>query len=146
MVGITPSIYKAKYIPDSNTKVYSDVDLHFIPHPISGDVITLQGVDSIKASIKHIVLYNFYEKPFYFEFGSGVMESLFENITDDVSLSVIQENIKNAIYRHEKRISELAVKVNTYISEPNAVHVTILFVPDGETENQNLNISLKVAR
>jgi hypothetical protein len=60
-------------------KIYKDIDLNFEPNPLSGDVDSLIGVNAIKQSLKNIVLYNIFEKPYSSEFDVGLRNLLFEN-------------------------------------------------------------------
>ena len=42
---------------------YSDLDLDFIAHPTTGDVVKKTGVDAIKRSVRNLILTNFYDRP-----------------------------------------------------------------------------------
>ena len=59
---------------------WSDLDLDFIAHPTTGDVVKKTGVDAVKRSIRNLVLTNFYERKFNHSIGSNVQKLLFENI------------------------------------------------------------------
>ena len=60
---------------------YSDLDLDFIAHPVTKDVVRKIGPDAVARSIRNLVLTNFYDRPFQSYIGSGVQKLLFDNIT-----------------------------------------------------------------
>ncbi len=73
-------------------KDWSDIDLDFIAHPTTGDVVKKTGIDAIKRSIRNLVLTNFYDRPFRGFIGGNVNRLLFENF------NMLSENqIRNAI-------------------------------------------------
>ena len=48
---------------------------------MTNDILSLKNEAAIKESVKNIVLYNFYEKPFDPGFGGNIIGLLFENST-----------------------------------------------------------------
>ena len=58
---------------------YSDLDLDFIAHPATGDIVKKIGPDAIKRSVRNLILTNFYDRPFRPGIGSNVQKFLFEN-------------------------------------------------------------------
>ena len=68
--------------PNSKTVVipneYSDIDIMFTAHPISGDVTTKKDSDAVRRSVRNILLTNNYERPFKPNFGSNLTNRLFE--------------------------------------------------------------------
>ena len=40
---------------------YSDLDLDFIAHPTTKDVVKKTGADAIKRSVRNLILTNFYD-------------------------------------------------------------------------------------
>ena len=57
---------------------YSDLDLDFIAHPTTGDVVKKTGVDAIKRSVRNLILTNFYDRPFRSYIGSNAQKILFD--------------------------------------------------------------------
>ena len=43
---------------------YKDLDLDFIPHPVSGDVVQKVGADAVKRSVRNLIYIRIHEKPF----------------------------------------------------------------------------------
>ena len=49
---------------DRNAQVFSDLNLNFVVHPITGDVTKLTNVEAVKRSVRNLINTNFYERPF----------------------------------------------------------------------------------
>ena len=123
---------------------YSDLDLDFIAHPATGDVVRKFGEDAIKRSLRNLVLTNFYEKPFRPGIGSNVTKLLFENATPIVS-NLISDAIRNIAMNYEPRIDIQQVSVKFNDSE-NGYNVSIVFVILNRNEPVNINLFLERIR
>jgi phage baseplate assembly protein W len=123
---------------------YSDLDLDFIAHPATGDVVRKFGEDAIKRSLRNLVLTNFYEKPFRPGIGSNVTKLLFENATPIVS-NLISDAIRNIAMNYEPRIDIRQVSVKFNDSE-NGYNVSIVFVILNRNEPVNINLFLERIR
>ena len=62
----------------TSSRAFKDFDLTFRRNPITNDVNTLSNEGAIKESVKNIVRYNFYEKPFLPNFGGNITGALFD--------------------------------------------------------------------
>ena len=51
-----------------NVRQHRDLDLFFSRKQGSGDVNRITDVEAVKRSVRNLVLTNFYEKPFHFEY------------------------------------------------------------------------------
>lgn len=61
-----------------SSPIYSDLDLTFQPHPLTGDLIPKQNVDSIKRSIRTLFSLETFDIPFDPNKQAGLKEMLFE--------------------------------------------------------------------
>ena len=88
---------------------------------MTSDVLTLKNEKAIKESVKNIVRYNFYEKPFLPQFGGNIIAQLFENYTSGLS-SELEDSIQNAITNYEPRVVcyEVVVDFEEDINELSA--------------------------
>ena len=77
---------------------------------MTNDVLALKNEAAIKESVKNIVLYNFYEKPFDPFFGGNIIGLLFENSTPTMELEV-KNRIEQSIEVHEPRVTAVTVDV-----------------------------------
>lgn len=95
----------------SRTPDYSDLDLDFLPHPTTGDVVRKTGSDAIKRSVRNLILTNFYEKPFRPGIGSNALRMLFENMTPFTS-NLLRDAIFEVVRNYEPRVELLDVRIN----------------------------------
>lgn len=109
----------------ANINRYKDLDLNFTPHPVTGDISSLDGEAAIKRSIKNLVLMNFYEVPFNPSIGSEVYRLLFENFTPATE-SNIEQAITRTINKYEPRVEIEQVNASAE-DDSNSLEVTIIF-------------------
>ncbi len=82
---------------------FKDISMSFKTNPLNGDLIALKDRSAIARSLKNIVLTGRGEKFFDPDFGSGVSESLFENL-DEVTALAIRDEIEYSIINYEPRV------------------------------------------
>jgi phage baseplate assembly protein W len=93
------------------SKSFKDFSLTFEKNAVTNDILALRNEAAIKESVKNIVLYNFYEKPFDPFFGGNVVGLLFENSTPTMELEV-KNRIEQSIEIHEPRVTAVSVDVD----------------------------------
>jgi len=112
--------------PKTNTEeFYSDFQTNLTIHPIKKDLTRLLNEDSVKRSIKNILLTDYYERPFRPRFGANIRKYLFENITP-ITLRAIQSDVTLAINTYEPRAKIIEVKVSAP-SDNNEVDISVTF-------------------
>ena len=92
------------------SKSFRDFSLTFEKNAVTNDILSLKNEAAIKESVKNIVLYNFYEKPFDPFFGGNIIGLLFENSTPTMVLEV-KNRIEQSIEIHEPRVTAVSVVV-----------------------------------
>ncbi len=92
------------------SKSFKDFSLTFEKNAVTNDILSLKNEAAIKESVKNIVLYNFYEKPFDPFFGGNIIGLLFENSTPTMVLEV-KNRIEQSIEIHEPRVTAVSVTV-----------------------------------
>lgn len=116
-------------VPKSTTiakkYVHTDLDLNFVPNPITGDMNPIRDIEAIKASVRNLVSTNFQERPFQPEIGSGVRGLLFE-LADPITMHDIEMAISRTIQNFEPRVILQKVEIDDDIDN-NAYNVTIRF-------------------
>jgi phage baseplate assembly protein W len=105
---------------------YKDLDLDFIMNPTTQDITFKVGVEAIKRSVRNIIFYNIYDKPFQPYFGSNVRGMLFENITPVTSI-LLQDAIRTVLKNFEPRIEVQEVIVSDDIDR-NGYNVTLKYI------------------
>jgi phage baseplate assembly protein W len=88
---------------------FRDISMTFQNNPLNSDLIALKNETAIARSIRNIVFTLPGEKFFNPNFGSRVSRSLFENI-DEISASIINDEIRNSINNFEPRVSLIDVQ------------------------------------
>lgn len=124
------------------TSEYTDIDLLFKPHPITGDVTIKKDDAAVKRAVKNILLSNFYERPFKPGFGSGLNNALFELDTDRKIRrlgSIVQESIEKL----EPRVTNVQIKM--FVRE-NTIDMTVHFDIVHGSRNQETKITVNRIR
>ncbi len=97
---------------------FKDLSMSFQANPLSKDLIALKNTNAIARSIKNIVFTLPGEKWFNEDFGSRITASLFENI-NDVTASVIVDEIQDSITRYEPRVQFIGEGVRAFPNYDN---------------------------
>jgi phage baseplate assembly protein W len=105
--------------------VHADLDLAFVPNPMTGDINPLRDIEAIKNSVKNLISTNFQERPFQPEIGSGVRGLLFE-LADPITMHDIEMAITRTIENFEPRVIVQNVQIEDDIDN-NAYNVSITF-------------------
>jgi len=126
------------------TGTYKDLDLNFNRNPATNDISVKKDDEAVKQSLRNLVLTNFYERKFHPELGSGVYNSLFENMTP-----LVEKDIERAIHEiiriYEPRVSELVVEPNPRYDE-NGYEVAIRFKITATDTLVNISLFLERLR
>ena len=104
---------------------FKDISLSFQSNPLNGDLIGLKNENAIARSVKNIVFTLPGEKFFDRNFGSNITRSLFENV-DDISTSVIVDEIRESITNYEPRVRLIDVQAFPDYDN-NSFDVTIIY-------------------
>jgi phage baseplate assembly protein W len=132
----------------TRTKDWADLDLDFIPHPTTGDVVKKTGVDAIKRAVRNLILTNFYDRPFRSYIGSNAQKILFDNI-NPLTATFLKNAIRETIVNHEPRVelfnapNDIIVNVNP---DQNGYDVTISFIVLNRGEPVTINLFLERLR
>ena len=92
------------------SKGFEDISMSFQINPITSDIIGVKNDTAIARSIRNLVLTTPGERFFNPDIGSGVSKVLFETI-DEISSSVIRDEIEETIIRFEPRVKLEDVRV-----------------------------------
>lgn len=105
--------------------VFRDLDLDFNVHPNSKNLITLTGDDAVSRSLRNLLQYDHYEKPFDPNFGSNIRRSLFENFGPQTA-TTLRNEILQVIANYEPRVEVKDVLVQPKMDE-NRYHIVITY-------------------
>ena len=124
------------------SKSFRDFSLTFEKNAVTNDILALKNEAAIKESVKNIVLYNFYEKPFNPFFGGNIIGLLFENSTPSMELE-IKNRIEQSIETQEPRVTAVTVDVD-FEEDQNDLQVEITYLILGiKPKFDNLSVFFK---
>ena len=108
-----------------NTRIFSDLDLNFTKHPVTGDITRRYDDNAIKQSVKNLLLTRNFERPFHSEIGSPIRQLLFDNPGPMFNV-MLKRAVIDVINNFEPRVNIIDVRVDDY-SDANEVYVTLEF-------------------
>jgi phage baseplate assembly protein W len=109
------------------SKGFKDLSMSFQVNPLNYDLIALKNENAIARSIRNLVLTYPGERFFNENLGSRVSRSLFENI-DEISASVIKDEIENTIQNYEPRV----------------ILIDVIVEPDYDNNEFNVTINYRI--
>lgn len=81
---------------------YSDFKTSFAVHPLTQDLTLNTNEQAVARSIKNLIFTNPGERVFQNDIGSGILDSLFENIDEDFDI-IAEDAVRDVISRYEPR-------------------------------------------
>ena len=124
---------------------FKDISMTFQANPLNDDLIAIKNENAIARSVKNIVFTLPGEKFFNPNFGSKISKVLFENI-DDITASVIVDEIKESIRNYEPRVELLDVEAFPNFDN-NQFDVTIVYeIIGSDIPPQELQFALQPTR
>jgi phage baseplate assembly protein W len=131
-------------VESKKLEYYSDFMMNLEKNPLTGFIARLTNEDSIKQSLKNLILTNRTERPFQPWLGSKIQSLLFEP-DDPMTRMVLEEEIKTTIDNCEPRV--LLEAVNISGGDDNSYYVRIDFsIVNIPEETFNLEIILRRVR
>jgi phage baseplate assembly protein W len=124
---------------------FKDISFSFQTNPLNDDLITIKNETAIARSVRNLVFTLPGERFFNENLGSKVSRVLFENI-DEISASIIQDEITNTINNYEPRVDLISVDVSPNFDN-NEFNVTINYYIVGiDVLPQQLSFALQPTR
>ena len=124
---------------------FKDLSMTFQVNPLNYDLIAIKNENAIARSLRNLVLTYPGERFFNQNLGSKVSRSLFENI-DDISASIISDEIVNTINNYEPRVNLIGVDVKPNYDE-SEFDITIRYTIVGiDVPAQRLSFPLQPTR
>jgi len=124
--------------------IYSDFYSNFDLQTVKKDLLTYKNEDSVKRSIRNILLTDKGERFFNPTFGSDIRKMLFENFSPATE-QVVADLIKTAIGNHEQRANIINVNVSSDPDE-NSMYINIVFSVINKAEPITLELILNRIR
>ena len=107
----------------THNRQWIDLDLDFVNHPITKDIVRKTNVEAVKRAVRNLILTNRYDKPFHPEIDGGVTRHLFGLST-----------------AHTKHDIEIAVKTCLQNYEPRVIVDNVIV--SGDLDKNGFNVSI----
>ena len=134
MASYNRSIFSA------GTVTYTDFDMSFKTNPVTQDIRKKTDLDSIKQSLTNLFFTNKSERPFQPGLHGGIGELLFEQL-DNITIDVMEDQLRTVITNHEPRISIIAL-ILTPKEDDHLIEIRLRFNLVNASEPQTINIIL----
>jgi phage baseplate assembly protein W len=123
------------------SRSFKDLSFNFTRNPITNDIVVLKNEESIKQSVKNLVLTQVNERPFRPLLGTNTTSFLFE-LGPEVAANSLIEEIERILIQNEPRIQLERIDVEA-VDDTNEFEVTIEYLIVGlPPEVQNLSFIL----
>jgi len=124
---------------------FKDISMTFQSNPLNDDLIALKNANAIARSVRNIVMTIPGERFFQPSFGSGVNRVLFNNM-DEISASILEDEIRNSIRNYEPRVKLRSLKVQANFDN-NAFDTVVTYdIIGADIPSQQLQFALQSAR
>ena len=125
-------------------RIYSDLDLTFKRMPGTNDVAMRYDEQAVIASVRNLLLTNFYERLFQPSVGSNLQKLLFEPATD-ITANILNDEIRTTIKNYEPRITIDVLKVIPNLNN-NSFQVNMTFYVGNNSTPTAVNLLLQRSR
>ena len=131
-------------MPEPKQEIFSDLDMSFTAHPITGFLSRKTNRLAVRQSVKNLILTETYERPYKPLLGCGIRNYLFEPFTP-ITRKLMEDSIKETIDNFEPRANLIAVQVEEY-EETHTLTVSIAFMIQNDPEPVVLDVILERVR
>jgi len=121
---------------------YTDVDITFVAHPVTGDITIRKDSDAVKRAVKNIILTNKYERPFKPNFGGNIRSMLFELDTTRRQ-NRFKKELAEQVELFEPRVQDVFVDLKM---EGNELYITVYYSIINGVRNQEVQFTVTRAR
>ena len=94
------------------SRSFRDLSFNFTKNPITNDVVVLKNEESIKQSVKNLILTQINERPFRPLLGTNTTSFLFE-LGPEVAANTLVEEIEKVLIAYEPRITLERIDVDS---------------------------------
>lgn len=129
---------------ETKREIFSDLDIAFIAHPITGQLARKTNRDAVRQSVKSLVLTDYFERPFKSDIGCSIRYYLFELFTPALKQQM-ENTIREVIKNYEPRAEIIDVLVEER-QDLNALTVSVAFFILNDPEPVFLDVILERVR
>ena len=124
--------------------LFSDLDMDLTINPLTKDVSSITGENTVKQALKNLLRFKKYDKPFHPEVDSGIMDLLFES-ANPIIMFQIKRKITEVITSYESRVRGLQVDI-VDLSETNAYRIDVQFQIQNSVETYRTTVIVERIR
>ncbi|WP_323836683.1 GPW/gp25 family protein [Photorhabdus africana] len=106
-------------------------------------VIMAEGAEHVRQSMKVLFLTEPGERIMREDYGCGLHDYLFENISDEL-MARIQTHIEERVLRYEPRAEITEIQVNQKMNLPNTLHIQVSYALRGSEISQQIEGILEI--
>lgn len=106
-------------------EIYSDFLDSFAASPVGGTLAKITNENSVRQSVKNLILTNIGERLYQPTVGSDVNKSLFEP-NDVLTTSILKTNIENTIKFYETRAKDISIDV-VFSNDQQYLNINVIF-------------------
>ena len=128
----------------TNNRQWADLDLDFVKHPITKDIVKKTNVEAVKRSVRNLILTNRYDKFFHPEVDGGVTRHLF-GLSTAHTMHDIEIAVKTCLSNYEPRVVVNSVLVGGDLNN-NGFNVSIFFTVINTPEPIEISLFLERVR
>jgi len=129
----------------AENKIFSDLDLTFIPHPHSGDLTPKVNQEAIKRAIRHAFKLNPFDIPFNPTVKSSIKGYLFENNTPLVRAS-LEGDLRWLMTKIEPRVEVQDIEIKVPAGKPDGFDITITYKIKSLNQIDSFNLIVEKIR
>lgn len=139
-------VKREKVNPITKKEYYSDFFVNIDQHPNSGDMAKHVNEESVKTSIKNIILTRKGERFYNSDLGSDIYSLLFENVSPQTE-DTMRTLIENAIENYEPRANIVDIIITPILAnDESAYGITIYFTTINNQEPISVEVLLNRIR
>jgi len=129
---------------DKKTELFSDIDIQFIAHPITGALPRMTNRQAVIQSVKSLIQTDYFERVFQPNIGCSIRYLLFELWTP-ATKQQMENAIRDVIRNHEPRADVFEVLVEPD-EAANRVTASVAFMLVNDPEPVVLDVFLERVR
>lgn len=125
-------------------KIYADLDLAFVPHPMTGDLEPKFNQEALKRSIRHLFYMNPFDIPFQAKTKSNLKKYLFEQ-NNHITRSNLRDDLLWITKKLEPRIDVKGITVEP-TSNGMGFEITVVYAIRSLNQEDSFNFIVERAR
>lgn len=129
----------------AENKIFSDLDLNFIPDPMTGDLKPLLNQEALKRSLRNALQMNAFDIPFNASIKSSVKNYLFEQ-NNQVSRTALVSELTWLTTKIEPRIEVQSIVVDVIASGLPGFNIAVTYKIKSTNQIDSFSVVIEKVR